>query len=110
MFDHIAAKQIFGIPIRKRGDKEEVLHVPKDTTNPIDIKLRQIAMLGDNQTDIYTEFFDKWVAVARADGKGIFVGRIKDVYPSRDLLVKNRKDEMAIVPFGNVIQISEREL
>jgi hypothetical protein len=107
-YDLRAGRQIF--------DKEYTRHdlrmatIPKDTENPIDTRIRQL-IIGSwtGQIDLKKEFFDKWAVVITKDLE-IKIGRIKDLYmDTRDIYIKTRKGDIYILPFGNVMKVSERE-
>ena len=109
-YDHTAAKQIFGVKPRERGEKADTLYASKDSPNPIDVELRKLTLMPQGATNINELFMSKWVAAIRADGHGVVVGRIMDVYPDRSLRIQTRKKEDAIVKFENVLELKESEI
>jgi len=103
-----AGRQIFGEAPRT---KNLSFTVPRDTENPIDIRLRQLAILG-REINLVEEFVGK-NAVASVGGLDIRLvkGKIRDLFPqTRDLRLRTRKGEDVIVSWGNVMELSEREL
>lgn len=107
-YDHKAGKQIFS------GEKKNLtLIVPKDTENPIDIRLRQLAMSLTGECDLRGEFIGKNICVMVGDINHMRLvrGKIKDLYPqTRDIRLRTRKGEDVIVGWGKVLEVSEREL
>lgn len=105
-FDRRAAEQIFiGEGERRSG----ILSVPRDTENPIDIRLRQIAMSGETP-NIKAEFVGKNVAVIAGNNQTIYTGKLKDIFADRSVRVKSKTGLDIIVPFGSVIELSDFEL
>ena len=102
-YDLKAGKQIFS-----SDRKDKTVIVPKDTTNPIDVRLRQLALLS-TQVNLVDEFVNKWACLER--NHILYTGRIKDLYFStRDIRIKTGKGEDIIGSFNDVIEMSEREL
>lgn len=111
-YDHLAGRQIFDKVRTRENSAPTTIHVPKDTENPIDVRLRQLAILNE-PIDMQKEFCEKHAAVFVQDGlrMSLYTGRIKDVYfVTRDIRIKTRKGQDVIVNFGNVMQIDEHEL
>ena len=112
VYDHRAGQQIFDRVKNRENTRPTTIVVPKDTENPIDIRLRQLALMNC-PFDLCKEFIGKWAAVFVQTGLQltIYTGRIKDIFPStRDIWVRTRAGKDVIVPIGNVIEYSEREL
>ena len=110
-YDTRAGRQIFD---REYGHREYArwATVPKDTTNPIDIKLRQLAIEGE-PVDLKALFFNINCAFMHQFGQELKIikGKIKDLFfHSRDVYIKTRKGEVYIVPFDKVIELSETEI
>lgn len=109
--DYKAGRQIFDKE-RTRENYDWILAVPQDSENPIDIRLRQMLLDPMKPPDVKTEFFDKQCAVFVQKGMQLifYTGRIKDFYEGRLVRIKTRKGLDVIVPFGNVMEVSTREL
>lgn len=104
-YDHKAATDRF---IGSRGNKNDVLSIPPDTSNPIDVELRRFAIFNaTGRIDLKELFFDKW-AIAMTH-KGEKVGRIKDLFVSRDVRLKDKYGKDIIVPFECVHTVMESE-
>ena len=92
--------------------KHKTMNIPRDTENPIEIRLRQIALQVNPEFDFNKEFHDKY-AVVKIDKKEVprlRIGRIKDLYPQDRLVrIKTKGNEDVLVPYDNVITISESE-
>lgn len=105
--DNKAARQRFATE-----KKYYTMTIPSDTENPIDIRLRQLAMMPEARFDFNKEFHNKWAVVmtGHIGDMQLRKGRIKDIYPhTRDIRIQTRKGEDIIVGYGKVITISERE-
>ena len=88
-------------------------HVPPDTENPIDIRLRQLALLPQQDIDLRGEFYHKNIAAMVGDINNLCImkGRIVDIYfVTRDIRFKTRKGVDVIVSFDKVMAVSEREI
>lgn len=111
-YDLKAGRQIFDKE-HTREDKRCVF-VDPEAENPIDIKLRQLALASlDGQIDLKIAFIDKWVAgiVGEINNICIMTGRIKDLYlPTRDIRFRTRQGVEVITSFDKIIQLSDREL
>lgn len=110
--DRRAGRQIFDKEYT-RSDGIGLVHIPKDTQNPIDIKLRQLAIASlDGRIDAKKEFFEKWAEALLGEINNLkyVKGRIKDLYlHTRDVYIKTRKGDVYIIPFDKVLSVSERE-
>lgn len=109
--DYKAGRQIFD---KEHPPREPVTFatVPRDTTNPIDVKLRQLA-IESGPIDLKKTFYDLNVVIIHTNGLQIsFIkGKIKDVYmATRDVYVKTRQGRVYVVNFDKVFEISEREI
>ncbi len=111
-YDDLAARQIFD-KVHDRSDGR-IAAIEKDTQNPIDIKLRQLALSSlDGKIDLKKEFLGKNVVVIVGDVFNIKMvkGKIADMYlVTRDLRLRTRKNETIIVPFDKVMYYGEREV
>ena len=110
--DYKAGRQIFD---REHTAREPIKFgfIKKDTTNPIDVKLRQLAIeFPTGGVNLKKIFFNLNAVIIWGDGMPQFIkGKIKDVFlHTRDVYVKTRKGDIYIVPFEKVREISEREL
>jgi len=108
--DYKAGRQIFD---REHDQREPLTFatVPRDTVNPIDIKLRQLAMEG-NTLDLKKVFYDLNIVIIHQEGlKLSFIkGKIKDLFmATRDVYVKTRQGKVYVVPFDKSFELSERE-
>ena len=86
--------------------------VSKDASNPIDTRLRQIALMLKPEFDFKLEFYDKWAVVQTGPYGNMQLrkGRIKDFYfPDRLIRIKTRKGEDVIASFDKVITFSVHE-
>jgi hypothetical protein len=110
-FDHRAGRQIFSREFTRKDGR--VATIAKDTENPIDIRLRQMALASlDGRLDLKSEFLEKWAVamVGEIDNLRLIKGRIKDLYLStRDIRIKTRKGDDVITSFDKVVSVSERE-
>ena len=102
-YDHKAARQRFTYQ-----NKNLAMSVPLNTNNPIDTRLRQIALEVNPRFDFKKEFYQKWCVVRTI--KGLRMGRIKDMFPADRLIrIKTPKDEDIIAHYEAVITVSERQ-
>ncbi len=106
-WDDKAAEQIF-TKARNRGDKRIGLIDPT-AENPIDVKLRQLAISSlDGNVDLRGEFLGKRVAAMMGgiDNLNIVSGRIRDIYlATRDVRFKADNGRDIIVSFDKVIEL-----
>lgn len=105
VYDNKAARQRFD---GESSGKSDILTVPPDSVNPIDVTLRMFATFGNGTIDMKGTFFNKWAAVMTRTG--IKVGRIIDLFASRDVRLKDKYGKDVIASFENVIELSEKEL
>jgi hypothetical protein len=106
-YDLKAGRQIFDKEYERRDGYR--VSVSPDAENPIDIRLRQMAISSlDGTINLKQEFLEKWVALEK-DGE-IVVGRIKDLYLStRDIRIRDRKGKDVFASLDDVIEYSESE-
>jgi len=105
-FDSKAARQRFTDGGRS---KAEILSIPPNTDNPIDVELRRYAIFNATGfIDLKALFFDKWAAVMTKHGTK--TGRVKDIYQTRDVRLRDKYDKDIIVPFEQIIELKESEI
>lgn len=112
-YDYKAGRQIFDKE-KSRDDKNIWAFVPPDTVNPIDIRLRQLAIeLPNGPVDLKKIFYNLNIVIIHNEGMQLkFIkGKIKDIYmTTRDVYVKTRQGKIYVVPFEKSFELSEREV
>ena len=108
-----AGRQIFDRELT-RENTQQFATVPRDTENPIDTRIRQLAIGSlDGSIDLKSEFFGKNIAFIHGTIPNIQIikGKIKDVFMGdRSIYVRTRKDEVYVVPFGRVLEVKDKEI
>jgi hypothetical protein len=108
-----AGRQIFDKEYT-REDKASYAIIPGDSDNPVDERLRRLAIRSlTGKVNVKDEFFNKWAMIELGVGmiKDKVVGRVKDLFlHSRYIYIKTAKGNIFVVPFECVLKIHEHEI